>query len=362
MDIKEYKCPNCSGAVKFDSSSQKMKCPYCDTEFEMEALAEYQQSIAAPEKDRMELDAGTAGSAWADADLGDLATGCCPSCGAELIGDSTTIATVCPCCGNTQIVQQRVTGLLKPDYVIPFQLEKKSAVDALKEFYKKKRLLPKLFKEENRVNSIQGLYVPFWLFDAKSQGSVTYKASKTKSWTTTDYHYTKTDYYSVYREGGLDFAKIPVDASEKMNDDYMDSMEPYDYTMLKDFMTAYLSGYIAEKYDVDVEASKERAINRIKSSFERQIAKTVQGYATVVKERAAVNVAKGTVRYSLFPVWVLNTKYRNENYQFMMNGQSGRIVGKLPVDKGKAMKYRLLYMLSLGAVFTLIIELLRMFL
>jgi len=360
MDIKEYKCPNCSGAVKFDSSTQKMKCPYCDTEFEIAALADYQKQIAAPEKDRMELDAGKA-EAWESADLVDLSTGSCPSCGAELVGDKNTIATVCPCCGNTQIVQKRVQGLLKPEYVLPFQLEKKAAVEALKQFYKGKRLLPDLFTKENRINEMQGLYVPFWLYDAISQGSVTYKATKVKTWSDNDNNYTKTDYYSVVREGSLGFEKVPVGGSEKMNNDYMDAIEPFDYTKMKDFQTAYLSGYLAEKYDVDAEASKGRAIKRIKNSLESSFAQSVQGYTSVSAERSSVNVEKGKVSYSLFPVWILNTKYQKENFQFIMNAQSGLIVGKLPVDKGKAMKYRLLFTVGFGALFTLIIQLLRIF-
>jgi len=362
MEIKEYKCPNCSGAVKFDSSSQKMKCPYCDTEFEIEALAEYQKEIAGPEKDLIKVDTGKALTAWENEDLGDLSTGSCPSCGAELIGDQNTIATVCPCCGNTQIVQQRVRGLLKPEYVLPFHLEKKAAVEALKQFYKDKKLLPDLFKEENRVNSIQGLYVPFWLYDGKSSGHASFKATKVIAWSDSNYNYTKTDFYSVVREGGLSFEKIPVDGSEKMNDDYMDSIEPFDYSKLKGFLPDYLSGYIAEKYDVDVEASKERAIKRIKNSLETAFAKSVQGYSMVAKERSTVNVESGKVSYSLLPVWILNTKYKNENFQFIINGQSGRLAGKLPVDKGKAMKYRLMYTVGFGAALTIIIQLLRIFL
>ena len=360
-EIKKYKCPQCGGGVKIDGSSQKSTCPSCNTEFEVAALAEYQKAMAEPAKDNIDFDTSNAGSAWESADLGDLSTGSCPSCGAEIIGDSTTIATVCPCCGNTQIVQQRVAGLLKPDYVIPFQLEKKAAVEALKQFYKKKPLLPDLFKEENQINSIQGLYVPFWLYDAASQGNMAYKGTKVRSWSSGSYDYTQTSYYSVLREGGLGFEKIPVDASEKMDDKYMDSIEPFDYTKMKDFLTAYLSGYIAEKYDVDVEASKERAITRIKNSFEKQFAKTVTGYSSLVKEKAVINVEKGKVSYALFPVWILNTKYKNENYQFMMNGQSGRIVGNLPIDNGKVWKYRMRYMFGFGAFFTLIIEMLRMF-
>jgi len=360
MEIKEYKCPNCDGAVKFDSSTQKMKCPYCDTEFEISSLEEYRKLMAAPEKDNFNVDARKA-AAWKEEELVDLSTGSCPSCGAELVGDKNTIATVCPCCGNTQIVQKRVQGLLKPEYVIPFQLEKKDAVEALKKFYRGKRLLPNFFKDENRINSMQGLYVPFWLYDAYSRGSVTYRASKVSAWSDNQYNYSKTDHYSVLREGSLGFEKVPVDASEKMNDDYMDAIEPFDFGKIKDFLTAYLSGYIAEKYDVDAEASKERAVRRIKKSLESQFDKTVQGYSSVRKERSNISVEKGKVSYSLLPVWILNTKYQNANYQFIMNGQSGHIVGKLPVDKVKAWKYRALITMSIGAVFTAIIQLLRIF-
>jgi len=359
MDIQEYKCPNCGGAVKFDSGVQKMKCPYCDAEFEIEALMEYQKEMAAPEKDLINVDTSKAGAEWNEADLGDLSTGSCPSCGAELIGDKNTIATICPCCGNTQIVQQRVQGLLKPAYVIPFQLDKKAATEALKKFYQGKKLLPNSFKEENRVNSIQGLYVPYWLYDAKASGQITYKATKVKSWSDANYSYTQTDYYSVVREGDLSFAKIPVDGSEKMDDEYMDALEPFDYAALKDFQSAYLSGYIAEKYDVDAETSKERAAKRMKTSLESQFAGSVQGYRSVVVEKSTVNVGEGKVTYALFPVWVLNSKYQKENFQFIMNGQSGLIVGKLPIDKSKAMKYRLSFIVGFGALFTLIIQLLR---
>ena len=362
MEIKEYKCPNCDGVVKFDSSSQKMKCPYCDTEFEIESLIEYQKEIAAPQKDHINVDTSKAATAWEGEELADLSTGNCPSCGAELIGDKNTIATICPCCGNTQIVQQRVRGLLKPEYVIPFQLDKKAAVEALKQFYSGKRLLPNLFKEENHVNNIQGLYVPFWLFDAKSHGHVTYKATKTSSWSDSNYNYSKTDYYRVLREGRLAFEKIPVDGSEKMNNDYMEAIEPFDYSKLKGFLTAYLSGYIAEKYDIDIEASKGRAAGRMKKSLEYKFAQSVQGYSSVRAERSSVNVEDGKVSYSLLPVWILNTKYKDENYQFIMNGQSGLLAGKLPIDKGKVSKYRLMFTAGFGIASTLIIQLLRIFL
>ncbi|MDR2582670.1 MAG: hypothetical protein LBC75_04235 [Fibromonadaceae bacterium] len=347
MDIKEYKCPNCGGTVNFDSSSQKMKCPYCDTEFEIAALEEYQKEIAAA-KDNFGWSKEDAEQEWEQGELEDLSSGSCPSCGAELLGDANTVAMVCPCCGNAQIVSKRLSGFLKPDYVIPFKLEKNSAVKQLKNFCDGKKLLPDFFVKENHVNNVQGVYVPFWLFDAEASGRVCYKATKAKR--TTDY--IKTEYYSVVREGNLVFEKIPVDGSEKMDDKYMDAIEPFDYEQMKDFDTTYLAGYVAEKYDVDVERSKERAARRIKASVEREFENSVVGYDSVNIESSCVNVREGKYSYALFPVWILNTKYKEANYLFIMNGQSGRLVGKLPIDSKKIWKYGFIYSGILGPIFT----------
>jgi predicted RNA-binding Zn-ribbon protein involved in translation (DUF1610 family) len=338
MDIKEYKCPNCGGTVNFDSSSQKMKCPYCDTEFEIAALEEYQKEIAAA-KDNFGWSKEEAGQEWKEGELEDLSSGSCPSCGAELLGDANTVAMVCPCCGNAQIVSNRLSGFLKPDYVIPFKLEKENAVKALKDFCKEKKLLPDFFIKENHINNVQGVYVPFWLFDAEASGRVCYKATKVKRAT----DFTKTEYYSVVREGNMIFEKIPVDGSEKMDDKYMDAIEPFDYAQMKDFDTTYLAGYVAEKYDVDAEKSKERAERRIKTSVEREFENSIIGYDSVNIESSAVSVREGKSSYALFPVWILNTRYKEANYLFAMNGQSGRLVGKLPIESKKIWKYGFIY-------------------
>ena len=368
MQIKEYKCPNCGGAVKFDSSSQNMKCPYCETEFEIEALEEYQKELALPTVDNYDWNKEIQevqtdkNNVWEDPEKDDLSTGSCPSCGAELLGDKNTIAMVCPCCGNSQIVIKRLTGLLKPNLVIPFHLEKDSAIEALKKFTKGKKLLPDFFIKENHINNIQGMYVPFWLFDAQANAHIRYKASRTKMWSDSSYNYTKTDFFSVVRDGSISFEKVPADGSDKMDDSYMDSIEPFDYSKIKDFQSGFLSGYLAEKYDVDAEQSKERAGRRIKASVEKEFAKTVTGYSSVRVESSTVDVKGGKVNYSLFPVWILNTKYKNENFQFMMNGESGRLVGRLPVDNKKAWKYRFIYTGIFGIIFTVIIQVLRIIL
>ncbi|MCL2265263.1 MAG: hypothetical protein FWC22_04390 [Treponema sp.] len=362
MEIKEYKCPNCGGAVQFDSSAQNMKCPFCDTIFSIEALEEYQKETAVQEKDTFGWDGKIDLKEWDSKELNDLTQGACPSCGAELLGDKNTAAMVCPSCGNSQIVLRRLAGLLKPGYIIPFKLDKKDAVEALKNFYKGKRLLPDCFKDENRINSIQGVYLPFWLFDAAANGHIRYKASRTNVWADANFNYTKTDYFSVVRDGNMKFEKIPVDGSEKMDDSYMDAIEPFNYDGIKKFETAFLSGYIAEKYDVDADSSKDRAALRIKNTVEREFASSVTGYASVQIESSAVSSDNGRISYSLLPVWILNTKYKSENYMFLMNGQTGRLIGKLPADSGKSWAYRFLFTGIFGAAFTLLIQALRVFL
>jgi len=352
MEIKEYKCPNCGGAVKFDSSSQKMKCPYCDAEFEIQVLEEYQKEISEAAKDNFEWSEGKTGEILSESELGDLSTGVCPSCAAELVGDKNTVATVCPCCGNSQIVSQRLSGFLKPDYVIPFKQDKKSATQALKNFCKGKRLLPDFFLEENNIKNIQGLYVPFWLFDAEASGHIRYKATKVKTGSTASYSYTETNYYSVVRDGDIAFEKIPVDGSEKMDDAYMDAIEPFDYRQMKEFNPSFLAGYLAEKYDVDAEKSKERAEKRIKASVESEFKRSVSGYNSVDTESSSVSVKGGKPSYTLFPVWVLNSKYREENYTFMMNGESGKLVGRLPIDSRKIWKHGFIYSGILVAILT----------
>ena len=200
--LLEYKCPSCGGALKFDSSVQKMKCPYCGTEFEMEALKNYDDVLNQEQPDAMNWET-QAGSEWKTGETDNMIIYTCKSCGGEIVGDQNLGATSCPFCGNPVVMTGQFSGDLRPDYVIPFKLDKQAAKDGLVRHLKGKRLLPKLFKSQNRINEIKGVYVPFWLFDADATGKVRYKATRVRMWSDDDYNYTETSYFSVYREGEI---------------------------------------------------------------------------------------------------------------------------------------------------------------
>ncbi len=338
--LQEYKCPCCGGAIEFNSSIQKMKCPYCDSEFEMEALKEFDQVLTDEAKgtDNMEWET-QAGTEWQEGESENLRVYVCNSCGGEIIGDETTAATECPYCNNPVVMMGQFKGDLKPDYVIPFKLSKEDAKEGLRKHIKGKALLPRIFKDENHIDEIKGIYVPFWLFDAEADARIRYKATKIRHWSDSDYDYTKTSFFSVVRAGSVAFDRVPVDGSSKMADDLMESIEPYNFSEAVDFQTAYLAGYFADKYDVTAQQSIDRANTRIRRSTEETFASTVTGYTTVTTEHSAINLNNGKAKYALYPVWILNTTYKDKKYTFAMNGQTGKFVGDLPMDKGLFWKY-----------------------
>ena len=348
-NLIEYKCPCCGGGIEFDSSLQKMKCPYCDTEFEMEILKQYDEELKSQKEDDLTWEEKSS-SEWTSDDEENIVSYICNSCAGEIITDKTTAATHCPFCGNPIVMKEHFKGDLKPDYVIPFKLDKKAAINGLKKHLEGKKLLPKVFKDENHIEEIKGVYVPVWLFDANANADIRYKGTKTRVWSDSNYNYTETSTYSVVRKGSLEFKSVPVDGSSKVDDNLMESIEPFDFNEAVDFQTAYLSGYLADKYDVEESESITRANERIKKSTESAFAATVSGYNSLIPENSSIQLSKSKAKYALYPVWLLNTKWKDKTYTFAMNGQTGKFVGNLPVDSGAYKKYLFGFTAIFGAV------------
>jgi len=323
-----YKCPSCGGPLRFDSVLQKLKCDSCGNDYDPVAL-EQLGADGEEKKDSFTFE-GYSGEEMTE---GVVYT--CQSCGGEIIGDENTVSAKCPYCDNPTVMTGNVSGVFRPDIVIPFKLTKEDAKKKLIEFYKGKILMPKAFKEENHIDEIQGIYVPFWLFDADADASASFRATRSHTWSDSRYIYTRIDHFSVYREGKASFENVPVDGSTKMDDAMMDAIEPFDMSQAVPFGTAYLAGYLADKYDVDEKASEPRAGQRIKTSMEDYLRSSVIGYASVMKERSSASTSDGKAKYALLPVWILNTKYKGKTYKFAMNGQTGKLIGDLPCDNGK---------------------------
>lgn len=355
--VTNYKCPSCGGPLHFDPETQKLKCDYCGTLYNNDEIEKYYEEknneaveVSLAEQDHFDV------LQWSDEEKQHLRAYSCPSCGAQLMCDENTAATACPYCGNPTVVPAQFAGTLKPDLIIPFKLKKEDAIAALNKFYHGKPFLPNVFTDQNHIEEIKGIYVPFWLYDGTANANVAYHATKTHVYTTANEQVTVTDHYRVRRAGTVAFQHVPADASSKMPDEFMDALEPFLDEDLVPFQLSYLPGYYADKYDVPIRDTDFRVEVRMRNTAYDEIRDSVNGgYSSVVPETQQLHLRKEDINYAFFPIWLLTTRWNDKNYMFTMNGQTGKMIGDdLPVDK---MKF-FLYFIGLTLLFALIMGLL----
>ena len=333
-DLLQYKCPNCGGSIEWNASVQKMKCPYCDTEFELETLRQLDEELGSEKPEDMDW-GNKPDSEWDESETEGMNVYVCQSCGGEVVGDETLAATTCPYCGNPVVMKGKFAGGLKPEIVIPFSKTKEDAKAAYLKHLEGKPLLPKVFKDQNHIDEIKGMYVPVWLFNADLDADMNFNATKVRHWEDANYRYTETSHFKAIRSGKMSFGDIPVDGSKKMPDELMESIEPYNASEAQPFQTSYLSGYLADRYDEDAAAREARANERIKRSAETAFARTVTGYSSVELAGESIRLFNNSYKYALYPAWILSTHWNDQNFTFIMNGQTGKMAGDLPMDKGK---------------------------
>ena len=347
--VLNYKCPCCSASLRFDGNTGMLNCGSCGNSFKLEDMQKVSGMEQASAEQPIEWDFSR-DDAWGADEAAHLRSYSCPSCGAEIVVDDTTAATECVYCGNASIMPGAVRGDFRPDAVIPFKKSREDAENAYRQLIKGKKLLPRAFASKKHIDKITGVYVPFWLFECDADADMTFHAQRTRTHSTSRERITETDHYLVHRGGHMSFSGVPVDGSSKFDATMMESIEPFDYSKMQEFDAAYLSGYQAERYDVDAADAQGRANERIRNSTVEAFASTVVGYNSVVPQSANVRMNHGKVVNVMAPVWMLNTKWEGKTYTFAMNGQSGKLVGDLPVDSGAAWKYRLRMFLGTFAV------------
>ena len=342
----QYKCPHCGARIEYKASTENLKCPYCDSIFKIDEAQKFS------EESEMVLSqepcAESSGNTWSDDDGFSIYT--CSSCGAELIADNTTAATKCPYCDNVVVLTERLSGQLKPDIIIPFNMTKEEAVKGLADHLKDKKLLPKVFKSEQHINEVKGVYVPFWIFSATADGSAEYSMENVRVWSDSRFNYTETSYFKGSRRGEIDFKDVPFDGLSAIDNDMTESIETFDTSKAVPFKSEYLAGYYANRYDISSDEALKRVSQRIVNTSSDLLDASVRGYSSVRRTGGSARLKNTTSMYALFPVWILNTSWKGNSYLFAMNGQTGKFVGNLPLDKKKYWLLRLLWTGVIGAV------------
>lgn len=318
--VIQYKCQNCGADMGFDTKSGKLKCQSCGHE---ESIEQYNQNNIKDE------------TIYEDLKNNEVNQYKCQNCGASIITEKNTTATNCSFCGAAVILGDRLQGIYSPIEVIPFKISKDEAQAAFKKWCNKSFFTPKKFKSANRIKSITGIYVPFWLFNLNVSGDILAQGTKVRTYDKGNYIYTETKYYDLYRTIDLDYIKVPADASEKMDDKVMDKLEPFDYGELKKFKPPYLANYIAESYNYTDKQLLSRVKQRVSKYADNFILNTTIEYSSVNFKYKNLKTIQKKAEYVLLPVWAMTYDYEHSEYMFAMNGQTGKVVGKPPISKSK---------------------------
>ena len=376
MALKEYKCPECGGALEFNSQIQKLKCPYCDSEFPVSEFEETEEVTGSEEdfagdgqveememsSNAEEFDWDTQGATFSSEEAAGMKIYSCQSCGAEIIAPETQGAMTCPYCSNNIVMTGQFAGELKPDYIIPFKYDKKQAKEMLENHVRSHKFVPKIFQDDNHLDEIKGVYVPFWLYDARADVDMAFNATQVRIWMTGNVQYTRTSHYKLRRGGTMNFSKVPADGSKNISDELMESLEPFSFEEAVPFKTAYLAGYLADRYDMDAKECAGKANARMQKTANDAFKNTVGGgYSTVYPAASRLSIREGKSYYALYPVWLLNTTWNGTKYTFAMNGQTGKFVGDLPLDKSAYNKQWLIMGAIIGLVIYVIMWLVKLF-
>lgn len=365
MAVKTYKCPNCGGDLRFDPKSQKFKCGYCFSEFTKEELAKLkpqessEQHIdveeepdfgdtSADEEAGAQEDAaaagsgsqgtaagGAAGQTEAEAQTGTLLY-TCPSCGAEIVTDATTVATTCYFCHNALVLDGKLQGEYLPDSMIPFRIDRKKAEDTFLDYVKSKKFVPRSFFSKEQIEKLTGVYYPYWVYSAQMEGGITARGTTVRVWVSGDTEFTDTSVYQVVRGGDVEVDNITHDALKKSDHLLVNMVLPFRLKEKIPFDSSYLSGFVAERRDVNKEELSDTSRKLARGHAVSAMKNTIQGYTTVTVTDENISFKNEKWEYVLLPVWVLTAGGRDGGkYFFALNGQTGEVQGKLPVAFGK---------------------------
>lgn len=318
-----FECKNCGANAIYDPEKQSMFCPYCDSVDSEEPAPGEGMNF-------------------------------CINCGGELEPGDYKSAVRCEHCGSYVIFEERTSGEYEPHLIIPFKIGKKQAQELVKKEFGKKAFLPSDFLSQGKLDEMDGMYVPYFMYDFDCDYSFRGTGHVVRTWRSGNTEYTETSVFRLERDMQIGFEKVPVDASIAMADDVMDLLEPFEYAALEPFDMKYMSGFSAEKYNMPSSELEPRAIGKAKKDARELMDKTMTQYTTVTDREDDVNFIREKDDYSLLPVWNYNYTYKGKTYLFKINGQTGKMSGKPPVSVPKIIAYSATVFLGTAIVGNLI--------
>ena len=332
-----YACPNCGANIKFDPATQLMKCEYCGTEI---LPTDHMFNRSAEEEKGIDLDAAPSKEAEKDGqeepderEEYEVTYYTCPQCGGELITEDTTAATFCSYCGSSNILEMRVGKEKKPDYIIPFKITKDDCVREYKKTLNRAIFAPNDFRKDETIERFRGIYMPYWVYDVKAEGTINSRGKVQKR--RGDYIYTS--HYAVESDVDIDYNGFSYDASSSFEDRLSEAIAPFDIKDSTEFRSSYLSGFYADTSDVDNSLYGNDAKQVVLSDAAKNIFASPEysKHGVSAADIAASLEKKGaktTAKFGMFPVWFLSNKNGDRVSYAVVNGQTGKVAMDIPID------------------------------
>ena len=328
LEETDKKCPSCGGVMDFDPATGGLACPYCGHTETIEREEQQQGSAA-------ELDFSQAENVE-NCDWGvEKKTVLCKSCGAETVYDALEISAVCPFCGSNQVMEASAQKVMAPGGVVPFQITDEKASQLFKGWIKKKWFCPKLAKESAKAKNFKGVYLPYWTFDAETSSEYTAEYGKERRVGKGEEAKIVTDWYHTRGTYRQSFDDELICATTNHNRSMLLDIEPYNTEENKIYKPEYVAGFAAERYSVGMKDAWTMAKSSIKRKLSYNIEKKIrkEEHADSVRSlNLSTTYRNITYKYLLLPVWLSNYKYKDKVYQFMVNGQTGKVSGKIPIS------------------------------
>ena len=341
METISYKCINCNAPLQYNPKKLKFDCEFCRSEFTEEELKQHFGALdemldQSPEPQQPQLVQNDPDFGFGYDDFSEQAgMYVCQSCGAEVIAEKTTAATFCVFCHSPVMLSDRLAGDFKPDKVIPFMISEEDAKQKFYDMCARKRFLPRNFVSDAQLDMMKGVYYPYWMVDSLKEGGIDATAKKVRSWREGDYEITETKIFKVRRYGKIKFNGYPCSAIKDEDKNAMRYVNPYDDKDFKKFTMSYLSGFLAEKRDVE-RADVQAQVDSELKDYARTIYKnSAEGYDSVTVDNMSLHTLNEAWQYALMPVWMMTFNFEGTNYLYAMNGQTGKTYGELPCDKKK---------------------------
>ncbi len=357
---KKFSCPACGGEAQWNPAQQALICPYCG------ATSPAQMELtAAGDEVIKENDLATALRSIPDADRGwqaEKTSVKCQSCQAISVFDPARVGQRCDFCGSSALVPyEEIKEAFRPESVLPMKLAETQVRERIREWYGGHFWAPNKLKNKAMTDQVKGLYIPYWTFDAQVHADWTAESG--------DYYYVTESYRDAQGNsrtrqvqkvrwypsaGSLDnfFDDELVPASRGVHAELLRAVEPFPTGELVPYKAGFLSGWVVERYQIDLLAAAQNARSTMDAKLQQMCAAQVPG-DTHRSLNVAADYSAQTFKHILVPVWLLNYDYGTKKFQVVINAYTGAVAGEYPKSWVKIFFAVLLLLAVIGTVLLL---------